>query len=102
MTAPRVLNTRFTTKWSDECGNEYKQLLVTLLPQIRTPGANLSLILSSTYAALNLVSKSTNKVNNISEQLRAKSSVSPPDFAATKSSLSKLHDQVMDWPMIMK
>ena len=68
ITAPRVENERFATKWSEEGVAEYVDILSPLLSQIREcwgshpSQANVSLLMSSTYSAINLVTKATNKV----------------------------------------
>ena len=68
ITAPRVPNLRFSTKWSEEGVIEYKQALSPLLSDIRKTWGNtqdksaVAIILSSTYAAINLAAKVTNKV----------------------------------------
>ena len=98
VTAPRVANDRFKTKWSDEGVAEYIQLLTPLLPQIRETwissdsNENISLLLSSTYSAMNLVSKATNKVNLLSAEHKAKPSIAPTISAAAKSSMNDLQN----------
>jgi hypothetical protein len=63
ITAPRVPNDRFATKWSDEGVEEYELIASPLLSQIRESwgqgedSASISMLLSTTYAALNLVSR---------------------------------------------
>ena len=83
VTAPRVPNLRFKTKWNDDGVSEYAQLLSPLLPQIRETwgglqsNTNISLLISSTYSAMNLMSKATNKVNMLGDKVKVKSYVAP-------------------------
>ena len=98
VTAPRVSNSRFKTKWSDEGVAEYIQLLTPLLPQIRetwgssVSNANISLLFSTTYSAMNLVTKATNKVNLLNAKHKAKPNIAPSISAAAKSSMNELQN----------
>ena len=98
ITAPRISNDRFKTNWSDEGVAEYIQLLTPLLPQIRdtwgSSGSNgtISLLLSSTYSAMNLVAKATNKINVLSAKHKLKPNIPPSVSAAAKASMKELQN----------
>ena len=97
ITAPRSENNRFRTVWTDEGVAEYKEQLSPLLPEIRktwgsSPStSNISLLLSSTYMAMNMISKSTNKCYMTADTPNPKNTVSPSVRAAAKNSLKELH-----------
>ena len=96
--APRVQNNRFRTKWTEEGMAEYKEQLNTILPEIRqTWGStgsisNMSLLLSSTYSAMNIISKGTNKCIMTADTLKHKHKVSPSVRAAANKSLKELQN----------
>ena len=79
--APRIPNTRFATKWSDEGVSEYKQAVAPLLSQIRETWCSgttaVSMMLSTTYAAMNLGSHATNKVVNLADKPKVRSKTNP-------------------------
>ena len=96
--APRVQNNRFRTKWTEEGMAEYKEQLNTILPEIRqTWGStgsisNMSLLLSSTYSAMNIISKGTNKCIMTADTLKPKHKVSPSVRVAANKSLKELQN----------
>ena len=79
LSAPRVPNLRFKTKWSDDGVIEYGNQLSPLLLQIRETWGNIqhtnssiSLLLSTTFSAMNIAAKSTNKVSMLGIKLTIK------------------------------
>ena len=79
ITAPKVPNLRFKTKWSDEGIIEYSNILSSLLQQIRETWGNMhhnnssiSMLLSTTFSAMSIAAKSTNKVTMLGDKMTAK------------------------------
>jgi hypothetical protein len=95
--APRIPNVRFTTKWSEEGVTEYSQVVTSLLPQIKdTWGstlstANISHLLSTTFAAMNLAAQATNKVTMLGNKYKKKHMSNTSATAAAMASLQELH-----------
>ena len=96
--APRILNDRFSTKWSDDGVAAYSSVVTPLLPQIRESwgsepsNANISLLLSSTYTALCLGAKATNKVFMMSTEHKYQPTSNPSAAAAATSSMMDLQN----------
>ena len=73
-------------------------MLSSLLPQIRetwgntSSSASLSLLLSTTYSALNLAAMATNKVTMLGEKFKPKPKTSKIFSASSKYSLHPLHN----------
>jgi hypothetical protein len=92
ISAPCAKNIRFRTMWTEEGMAEYKEQLSTLLPEIRqtwgsSPStSNISLLLSSTYTAMNMISKSTNKFYLTADTPKPTNTVSPSVRAAARNS----------------
>ena len=69
--APRVPNLGFSTKWSKDGEEDYRQTVTPFLSQIRETwgnsksSASISLLLSTTYTAMTQTAKATNKVMNL-------------------------------------
>ena len=97
ITAPRIENDRFNVKWSDDGIAEYSQHVTPLLHQIRqTWGssgspANISLLMSTTFSAMNIMAKATNKVTMLAKKFRMKPKTSPAVFHAASRSLRDLN-----------
>ena len=99
ITAPRIPNLRFCTKWSEEGVAMYKQAVATLLPEIRKTwgspksSAHISLLLSSTYSAMTLAAQATNDVTKLGDKFQVKAKkINPSVCAAAKHSLETLHN----------
>ena len=98
ITAPRVENSRFRTVWTEESVAEYKELLSLLLPHIRqTWGSTdskvtISLLLSSTYTAMNMISREACKCTMMADSPKPKQTVSPSVCAAARKSWKNLHN----------
>ena len=97
ITAPRIQNTRFATKWSDEGVAEYVDVLTPLLPQIRETWGNIpstacmSLLLSTTYSALTLAAMHTNKVTMLKKRFKPKvKKISTPSAGLSLKLLQEL------------
>ena len=94
VTAPRVPNDRFCTKWSEDGVIEYSDTVAPLLPQIQeTWGSepslpNISLLLSTTFMAMNVGAKATNKVVSMSDKTQVRP-ITPNPAIATAASYSK-------------
>jgi hypothetical protein len=92
ISAPCAKNIRFRTMWTEEGMAEYKKQLITLLLEIRqtwgsSPStSNITLLLSSTYTAMNMISKSTNKFYLTADTRKPKNAVSPSVRAAARNS----------------
>ena len=99
VTAPRVPNHRFSTRWSDEGVSDYREAVTPLLSQIRETWGNtagtlsVSIMLSTTYAAMNIASKSTNKVVNLREKFKPKPKIDP-DVADAAMNCTEDHKQL--------
>jgi hypothetical protein len=97
ISAPRTENIRFRTIWTEEGVAEYKEQLGPLLTEIRqtwgsSPSiSNISLLLSSTYTAMNMISKSSNKCYNTADSPKPKDTLSTSVRAAARNSLNELH-----------
>ena len=98
ITAPRVPNNRFATQWTNEGMSEYNQLASSLLSPIREvwgstqSNANISLLLSTTYTAMNMAAKATNRVIMLGEEHNVKAKTNPDVSAAAKLSLQELNN----------
>ena len=97
ISAPRVPNQRFATKWSEEGVAEYELVTSPLLSQIRDTwgkgedSTSISMLLSTTYAALNLVTQATNRTIPLDKKFTPKPKKDPDVAAAAKTSLQDLH-----------
>ena len=97
-TAPRISNDRFSTKWCEDGISEYKSVVSPLLPNIReTWGnepstANISLLLSTTYLAMNMGSKATNKVIMMSKKFQNKPP--PPNPSIAEAAATSMQDHI--------
>ena len=82
-TAPSIRNDRFSTVWTDDGVNDYRDMVSPLLPEIRNTWGNtgnksdLSLLLSSTYSILTLGCKATNKVNMLGVKKKIRTKTDP-------------------------
>ena len=98
ITAPRVPNLRFKTRWSEEGVTEYSDVISTQLRQIRDTWGNMkhnnssiSLLLSTTFSAMNIAAKATNEVSMLGEKKeRVKPKTSQSTKAAAKTSFKLL------------
>ena len=92
ITAPRIPNERFSTKWCEEGVAEYQAAVAPLLPQIQElwgsepSSSSISLLLSTTYTAMNLGAKATNKVVMMSKKFKSKPTVPNPSIKAAAAS----------------
>ena len=95
--APRIPNERFSTKWCEDGVAEYRTAVAPLLSQIQAiwgsePSSScISLLLSTTYSAMNLGAKATNKVVMMSKTFKQKPTVPIPSIAEAAASSLKDH-----------
>ena len=74
--APRPKCERFKTLWSDDGVVSYRELLKNILPDIRkawddSNRSSVSLLISSTYSAINFASKLTNRTVDLINQSKS-------------------------------